>query len=123
MKRGTRAVVDVSQELSQLKYPPKQNNNLSKLPANITVHKRPINHAPVASKFAGSKVPKIVYVSRRTPVMSAVKRVKQFLRQIEKRAMQSSDIDGLLDRAGSRRTATGAGDELQRKLEGVSEKL
>lgn len=56
------------------------------------VQKRPIPHAPVASPYAGSSVPKIVYVSTKTPFMSAVKRVQKLLRQAEKRAMASLDL-------------------------------
>lgn len=122
MSRIKKPSVDVSAELSKLKHPAKQNTNLPKLPENVTVHKRPINHAPTASQFAGATVSKIVYVSRKTPVISAVKRVKTFLRQIEKRAMQSANIDGILDKAGSRRV-NDTGDQLHRRLEEVSAKL
>lgn len=65
-------------------------------------------------------MPKVVYVSRRTPVISAVKRVKQFLREIEKRALQSAGVDGVLNRAASGRNGDG---DLQRKLTEVGEKL
>ena len=122
MSRDRKPPVDVTKELSHLKHPAKRNTNLPKLPANVTFHKRPINHAPTASPFAGAGVPKIVYVSRKTPVMSAVKRVKTFLKQIEKRALQSANVDGVLDKAGSRRV-NDTGDQLHRKLEEVSAKI
>lgn len=112
--------VDVSKELSSLSHPASENKKLPKLPSNTTVSKRPINHGPIASRFAGSNVPKVVYVSRRTPLISAVKRVKQFLREIEKRALQSAGVDGALNRAASGRNGDG---DLQRKLTEVSEKL
>lgn len=112
--------VDVSKELASLKYPASQNKQLPKLPSSTTISKRPINHGPIASRFAGSNVPKVVYISRKTPVISAVKRVKQFLREIEKRAMQSSGIDGVLNRVTSGRNGDS---DLQIKLRQVSEKL
>lgn len=112
---------NVSKELSSLAYPtPHQNKHLPKLPANTTISKRPINHGPIASRFAGADVPKVVYVSRKTPVISAVKRVKQFLREIEKRAMQSLGLDGVLSKTAGGRHGDG---DFQRKLDEVSEKL
>ncbi|EEA20687.1 conserved hypothetical protein [Talaromyces marneffei ATCC 18224] len=51
------------------------------------IAKRPIPRAPVASPYVGSTVPKIVYVSSKTPFMSAVKRVQKLLRLAERRAM------------------------------------
>ncbi|KAI2792498.1 hypothetical protein POX_b02536 [Penicillium oxalicum] len=64
----------------------KKNQNITKLPKYAKVEKRPIPHAAVASPYAGASVPKIVYVSSKTPFMSAVKRVQKLLRQAEKRA-------------------------------------
>jgi ribonuclease P/MRP protein subunit POP7 len=57
------------------------------------VEKRPIPHAPVASPYAGSSVPKIVYVASKTPFMSAVKRVQKLLRQAEKRATAGVSLE------------------------------
>lgn len=57
------------------------------------VGKRPIPHAPVASPYAGPSVPKIVYVSSKTPFMSAVKRVQKLLRQAEKRATAKISLE------------------------------
>lgn len=107
---------DVSKELKELQFPSKQNKKLPRLPGNTIIHKRPINHAPVASPYAGPKAQKVVYVSRKTPVMSAVKRVKKFLQEIEKRALQSEGVNGVLDRRNGQQ-------ELQRKLDHVSERL
>lgn len=61
--------------------------------ADAKVEKRPIPHAPVASPYAGSSVPKIVYVSSKTPFMSAVKRVQKLLRQAEKRATAGISLE------------------------------
>jgi len=61
--------------------------------ADAKVEKRPIPHAPVASPYAGPSVPKIVYVSSKTPFMSAVKRVQKLLRQAEKRATAGISLE------------------------------
>jgi ribonuclease P/MRP protein subunit POP7 len=61
---------------------PSQNDN-----KRYRIEKRPIPRAPVASPYAGSHVPKIVYVSSKTPFMSAVKRVQKLLSVAERRAM------------------------------------
>ena len=116
MKQHKPVPSDIAAELSSLKHTTTQNKQFPRLPASATITRRPINHAPVASPFAGSGVLKVVYVSRKTPVIAAVKRVKKFLAEIERRAMQSCGVDGVLSRK--------AGDEaLRRKLEGVSERL
>lgn len=82
---------DISAELAALKHE-KKNGALHRLPSNYTVQRRPLNHAPVANIHAGAHVPKVVYVSRNTPMMSAVKRVKKILGLIEKRAMQKAGV-------------------------------
>jgi len=55
----------------------------------MKVEKRPLLHPPIASPYRGHKSTKVVYVSSKTPFMSAVKRVKQLLKHIDKRVMQS----------------------------------
>jgi len=70
----------------------KKNKPLPRLPPNTTVQRRPLNHPPIAAPYAGASVQKVVYVSSRTPVMAAVKRVKKLLSHIEKRAMQDVHI-------------------------------
>lgn len=62
-------------------------------PTDAKVEKRPIPHAPVACPYAGASVPKIVYISSKTPFMSAVKRVQKLLRQAEKRATANVKLD------------------------------
>ncbi|KAI5295671.1 phosphatidylethanolamine N-methyltransferase [Ascosphaera acerosa] len=64
----------------------RQNQELLRVPKNARISKRPIPHAPPANPFAGSSAAKIVYVSSRTPFMSAVKRVQKLLRHAEARA-------------------------------------
>jgi ribonuclease P/MRP protein subunit POP7 len=89
-------------ELAKLKFE-KKNQSMAKLPPNMTVERRPLIHAPVASPFAGARVHKVVYVSRNTPIMAAVKRVKKLLLHVEKRAMQGVDL--IKDRNGMRKLA------------------
>ncbi|KAJ5276736.1 hypothetical protein N7524_002889 [Penicillium chrysogenum] len=71
----------------------KKNKDLIRLPKHAKVEKRPIPHAPVASPYAGASVPKIVYVSKSTPFMSAVKRVQKLLLQAEKRATANINLE------------------------------
>ncbi|EXJ58814.1 hypothetical protein A1O7_06244 [Cladophialophora yegresii CBS 114405] len=82
---------NVSAELKALRHEKKQNQDLRRLPPNATIRRRPLNHAPIADlRSSGAKAPKVVYVSRRTPVVAAIKRVKRYLMGVEKRALQSA---------------------------------
>lgn len=56
------------------------------------IEKRPIPHPPAASPYAGSQVAKVVYVSTKTPFMSAVKRIQKLLKEAEKRATAKVDL-------------------------------
>ncbi|KAK2863683.1 hypothetical protein FQN49_004092 [Arthroderma sp. PD_2] len=67
----------------------RKNKGLLKIPKNARIERRPIPHPPTASPYAGAKVPKVVYVSTKTPFMSVAKRVQKLLREAEKRATQS----------------------------------
>ena len=49
------------------------------------MQKRPILHSPI-SPYAGADHPKVVYISAKTPFISAVKRVQKQLCLIEKRS-------------------------------------
>lgn len=120
MKQPRISPADASAELATLTHESKHNKKLPKLPPNTTITRRPINHAPVAHPAAGPMVQKVVYISRKTPVISAVKRVKKFLSEIEKRALQSAGVHGVLERRGTR---SGDDEVLQRKLGEVSERL
>ncbi|TID16932.1 putative ribonuclease p mrp subunit pop7 protein [Venturia nashicola] len=62
---------------------------LPKLPSNSRVQKRPLHHPPVSSSRASSSTQKIIYVSSKTPFMSAVQRIRINLIQISKRKSQS----------------------------------
>jgi ribonuclease P/MRP protein subunit POP7 len=85
--------------LANLKFE-RKNRPQPRLPPNHTIRKRPINHPPIASPYAGPDVQKVVYVSKHTPIMAAVKRVKKLLDQAEKRNLQREGILGNGKRAG-----------------------
>ncbi|KAI5287958.1 hypothetical protein KEM54_005589 [Ascosphaera aggregata] len=70
----------------------KKNQELLRIPKNARISKRPIPHPPPSNPYAGSNAPKIVYVSSRTPFMSAVKRVQKLLRRAETRATAKVDL-------------------------------
>jgi ribonuclease P/MRP protein subunit POP7 len=79
----------------------RKNKPQPRLPPNHGIQKRPITHPPVASPYAGLDVQKVVYVSRSTPIMAAVKRVKKLLEQAEKRNLQREGVLGNAKRAGN----------------------
>lgn len=82
-------------------------------------------HPPIPSPYAGVDQPKIVYVSARTPFISAVKRVQKLLALIEKRDMgkvslvagESSD-KGKLEALGVGTTCSGKQEEVLIKATG-----
>lgn len=80
---------DLAAQLKGLKHE-RKNQGLHRLPPNVALQRRPLNHAPITDGRTGAKVPKVVYVSRRTPIVAAVKRVKKMLRDIEQRALNDS---------------------------------
>ncbi|KAI9842958.1 MAG: hypothetical protein M1837_006695 [Sclerophora amabilis] len=53
------------------------------------IEKRPLLHPAITSPYAGASHEKAVYVSASTPFIAAVKRVRKFLDNIEKRSRQS----------------------------------
>ncbi|KAF2807491.1 uncharacterized protein BDZ99DRAFT_537109 [Mytilinidion resinicola] len=65
--------------------PPKR----PRLPPGYKSTPRPIPHPAIPTPFASADAPKNVYVKHNTPFISAVKRIRGLLRQIEKRETQS----------------------------------
>lgn len=49
-------------------------------------------HPPISSPYAGADHPKVVYISAKTPFISAVKRVRKLLSLIEKRSGGKVDL-------------------------------
>lgn len=54
------------------------------------VEKRPLLHPAIPSPYAGAAQQKVVYVSSKTPFLSAVKRVEKLLHLADKRLVQSA---------------------------------
>lgn len=58
--------------------------------ADYKIEKRPLLHSAIASPYASATDAKIVYISAKTPFMSAVKRVQKLLKLVEDRETQSA---------------------------------
>jgi ribonuclease P/MRP protein subunit POP7 len=69
-------------------------NQLLTASVDARIEKRPLLHPPVASPYVGKRVQKIVYVSSSTPFISAVKRVRKLLDQVDKRTVGRVDLLG-----------------------------
>ncbi|KAK4543475.1 hypothetical protein LTR36_005618 [Oleoguttula mirabilis] len=67
-----------------------KHQKLARLPPNATVSKRPLFHPAIPSPYAGASQQKVVYVTARTPFLSAVKRVEKLLNLSDKRLVQSA---------------------------------
>ncbi|MCJ1349143.1 hypothetical protein MMC31_007379 [Peltigera leucophlebia] len=61
-------------------------------PKHKMLQKRPILHPPIPSPYAGADQPKIVYISKKTPFISAVKRVQKLISLAEKRLTGKIDL-------------------------------
>ncbi|KAF2482149.1 Rpp20 subunit of nuclear RNase MRP and P-domain-containing protein [Neohortaea acidophila] len=83
---------------------------LARLPANAAVHKRPLLHPPLPSQYSNAHHPKVVYISTKTPFLSAVKRVEKLLRLSDKRLIQSATT--LAKQNSGKRKRGGAPDEI-----------
>ncbi|KAL8776521.1 MAG: hypothetical protein Q9213_008244 [Squamulea squamosa] len=68
--------------------PPK----LRRLPYNARITKRPLLRPAIPSPYTSSASPKIIYISTKTPFISAVKRVRKLLDLIDKRAVGQIDL-------------------------------
>lgn len=60
--------------------------------ADVRVQKRPLLRPSIPSPYTGSDQQKVVYVSAKTPFVSAVKRVRKLLVEIDKRSMGKVDL-------------------------------
>ena len=60
--------------------------------ADTRIEKRPLLHPPIPSPHTNASQPKIIYVSTKTPFISAVKRVRALLAKIEKRCTPKVDL-------------------------------
>ena len=60
--------------------------------ADTRIEKRPLLHPPIPSPHTNASQPKVIYVSTKTPFISAVKRVRTLLSKIEKRCTPKVDL-------------------------------
>lgn len=90
-----------------------------KLDASIT--KRPLMRPAIASPYASSSAQKVVYISTRTPFMSAVKRVEKLLRLADKRDVQTATTHAQKNKRKRRRDDDGGEDEVVAVARGVEE--
>ncbi len=74
------------------------------------MNKRALLQPPLASPYAGRNQPKVVYISTKTPFLSAVKRVEKLLRLSEGRFLQSA-------------TTIAKNDQLKRKRKGGPDEI
>lgn len=70
-----------------------QLQQLTVFDADAKISKRPLLHPAISSPYAGPHDAKIVYVSAKTPFLSAVKRVEKLLHLADKRAVQSATTE------------------------------
>lgn len=70
--------------------PSKTGHKLPSLPSDAQITKRPLLRPAIPSPYSGPSQQKIVYVSAKTPFMSAVKRAEKLLHLSDKRLVQSA---------------------------------
>lgn len=56
------------------------------------IQKRPMLHPPIPSPYSGAAQQKVVYISAKTPFVSALKRVRKHLSLIDKRSTGKVDL-------------------------------
>lgn len=82
------------------------------------IRKRPPPRSSIPSPYANSSSPKVVYISSKTPFISAVKRVRQLLSLADKRALGRINLE---QKASDRQLLQVLAEEKQRKERGESE--
>ena len=75
----------------------------------------------IVSPYASSSAQKIVYVSARTPFMSAIKRVEKLLRLADKRDLQTATTHSQKNKRKRRRDDDGGEDEVEAVARGMEE--
>ncbi|KAH9841292.1 Rpp20 subunit of nuclear RNase MRP and P [Teratosphaeria destructans] len=93
--------------------PPTTNKQkLPQLPPTAKVTKRPLLRPAIPSPYANSSEQKVVYVSARTPFLSAVKRVEKLLALNDKRLVQAATTLAKTKESRKRKRRAGDGDEI-----------
>ena len=88
---------------------------------DASITKRPLLRPAIASPYASSSAQKVVYVSARTPFMSAIKRVEKLLRLADKRDVQTATTHAQKNKRKRRRDDEGGEDEVMAVARGVEE--
>ncbi|MCJ1245635.1 hypothetical protein MMC30_002839 [Trapelia coarctata] len=91
--------------------PPSKNRpppKLKRLPPHAHISKRPLLHPAIPSPYTSASQKKILYISARTPFISAVKRIRKLLSLIDEREV------GQIDLAGGKSGRNGKGSERQK---------
>ncbi|KAF2769064.1 hypothetical protein EJ03DRAFT_313142 [Teratosphaeria nubilosa] len=88
---------------------PPTRQKLAQLPPTAKVTKRPLLRPAFPSPYANASAQKTVYVSARTPFLSAVKRVEKLLELSDKRLVQAATTLATIKGSRKRKRA-GAGD-------------
>jgi ribonuclease P/MRP protein subunit POP7 len=86
---------------------------------DASITKRPLLRPAIASPYASSSAQKVVYVSARTPFMSAIKRVEKLLRLADKRDVQTATTHAQKNKRKRRRDGEGGEDEVMAVARGV----
>lgn len=89
-------------------HPPKSTNTDISPDAKVT--KRPLHRPAIPSPYAGASQQKIVYISSKTPFLSAVKRVEKLLSLADKRLVQSATTLAKQRQQSGRKRGGGGGD-------------
>ena len=82
------------------------------MPVDASVSKRPLLRPAIASPYTSSSTQKVVYVSARTPFMSAVKRVEKLLDLADKRDVQAATTLAQKNKRKRRRDDDGGEDDI-----------
>ncbi|KAI9716122.1 MAG: hypothetical protein M1812_005550 [Candelaria pacifica] len=93
-RSNNRQPKDVDKAESNHNHIHTQPHKLQRLPQNARIQKRPMLRPPIASPYAGKQAQKVVYISSKTPFISAVKRTRKLLNQIDKRSMGKVSLLG-----------------------------
>lgn len=101
--------------------PSKITPHLTHNPPDASITKRPLMRPAIVSPYASSSAQKIVYVSARTPFMSAIKRVEKLLRLADKRDLQTATTHAQKNKRKRRRDDDGGEDEVLAVARGVEE--
>ena len=100
-------------------YPTTKPNADSPKDAQIT--KRPLPRPSIPSPYTSASTQKTIYISTRTPFMSAVKRVEKLLNLADKRDVQAATTQAQKNKRKRRRTNDDEEDEVMAIARGVEE--